>query len=145
MAAARPEAVIDLDRDELVLPDEEAPLAAPPVDPDPDVRPRSKVLRARVLLPAAVLLGVLAVAIGVTRARSESPPPAHGRVGVGTPLDVTRGRGATVVVGDGLTRRQVPAGGVGLVPAQVATVGPDGRAIQSARTDSAASTTTTTP
>jgi Helix-turn-helix domain len=131
----------------LATPDVTERLRAMMVEPDPEVQHRSRLLRARVLVPAAgVLVAVLAggTLVFVSRSAPTSPPPTSGQVDIGSPLVVTHGVGVSVVVGDHLTLGQVPAGGVGLAPAQVVTLGPDGRPAQSTRTAAAGSTTSTT-
>jgi len=124
---------------------------------------RSKLLRSRVLVPAAGVL--VAVCVGgalVVWSRSSSQtsqPPATSTKVVQGPAAVSHpGASTTVppssvppttgpgspatVVGNGLHQDQIPAGAVGLAPAQVVTRGGNGQPVQSDR-GSATSTTTT--
>jgi hypothetical protein len=130
-------------------------------DPSAEVTARSRLLRARVLVPAAgVLVAVTVAGALVVSARSTSstptpPPPAavvpSGSVDIGAAS--TQGRDGSgepqpqVVQGEGLTADQIPAGAVGLGDAQVAVRDPAGNAVQGPRTDdpSTASSTTSSP
>ena len=123
---------------------------------------RSKLLRTRVLLPAAGVL--VAVCVGgalVVSARSSDPnvPPSRPATattiesssasvvttptgGASTTVTVTPTSAPRVVVGNDLHPNQVPAGGVGLAPAQVVTRGVNGQPVQSNRHDTSATSTT---
>jgi len=148
----------------LAVPDVEQRLEGLMADPRRIVlHQRSKLLRARVLVPVAGVL--VAVCVGgalVVHTRSTappaspSPPAPTSTVDAGPAAVVTRPAvdprtsspptsgvgGPTVVVGNGLHHQQVPAGDVGLAPAQVVTRGPDGRPVQSDRQGTATTTTT---
>jgi hypothetical protein len=124
---------------------------------------RAKLLRTRVLVPAAGVL--VAVCVGgalVVWARSSSEPSSspqpttttiHGPAAVAhpgastttTPASVpptsTPGAPATVE-GNGLRHDQIPAGSVGLAPAQVVTRSGDGQPVQSDRGDAGSTSTT---
>jgi len=113
---------------------------------------RSKLLRARVLVPAAGVL--VALCIGgalVVSARSSvtTSPPQSATVTTqpGRPANTTLPVPPTstpkVVVGNDLHPSQIPTGGVGLAPAQVVTRDTDGQPVQSDRHDSTTTTTLT--
>jgi len=138
----------------LATPEVEQRLRGLMAEPATEIRHRSSLLRARVLLPAAGVL--VAVCVGgalVVSSRSSSPsssPSSSARIGTaevqtrnpdGTPgtqhsraVDPNASYPAdpVVVTGNGITADQVPEGGVGLAPAQSVTA------------SSGASTTTTT-
>ncbi len=121
---------------------------------------RSKLLRARVLVPAAGVL--VAVCVGgalvvSSRSTPTSATPAAPTSSVSDRFTPTTNGATTpttapsrphsgagaVVVGNNLTPSQVPPGGVGLAPAQVVTRGPGGQPEQSNVTASTTTSTTT--
>jgi transcriptional regulator with XRE-family HTH domain len=132
--------------------------------PTAELHHQSRLLRARVLVPAAgVLLAVTVAGALVVWARSDdAPAPAPAPAAVSTvPSASTPGGvqiggaetqqvnpdgsvGPPVVQGEGLSGDDVPAGGVGLGDAQVAVRDANGNVVQSDRPADAASTTTTT-
>jgi hypothetical protein len=125
-------------------------------DPDPAVvHQRARVLRARVLLPAAGVL--VAMCVGgalVVSTRSSSNDTQNSRATTTTttvaasstttvPGSTSTSTPSSVVTGNDLHHDQIPPGDVGLAPAQVVTPGANGQPVQSNRGDG--STTTTTP
>ena len=113
------------------------------VRPTADVTVRSRLLRARVLVPAAGILVAVTVAgalvISARTPRDTPPAPTT------TPAPPAAVQIPPVVQGDGLTSDQVPAGAVGLGEAQVATRDGSGNLVQGPRTDDASTSSTTTP
>jgi Helix-turn-helix domain len=138
----------------LAVPEVEQRLEGLMADPERVVlHQRSKLLRARVLVPAAGVLVALCVGGAlVVSARSSDPGVPASRpvvastvtAGPATTVAVTPTTAPPVVVGNGLHPNQVPSGGVGLVPAQVVTRGRGGQPVQSDRHGSSRSSTTTT-
>jgi len=129
----------------LAAPDVEHRLRHLMADPQAEVRHRSGLLRARVLVPAAGVLVALCVG-GALVVSSRSSTPSAGtsstaRIGTaevqtrnpdgGAGTQHPRGVDATapypgdapVVAGNGLRADQIPSGGVGLAPAQVVVPG----------------------
>jgi transcriptional regulator with XRE-family HTH domain len=146
----------------LAVPDVEVRLEGLMAEPEMVVlHQRSKLLRARVLVPAAGVLvavcvgGALVVssrhapattAPSSTVADRTNPTTSNGSVTPSTTAHPAADGTPPVIVGNDITPSQVPAGGVGLAPAQVVTRGPGGQPEQSDRGASSSSTTTlTTP
>jgi hypothetical protein len=144
----------------LAVPDVEQRLEGLMADPQRVVlQQRSKLLRSRVLVPAAGVL--VAVCVGgalVVWSRSSSEPARSSTStttvvqgtgnGVSTTVPPTSAPTTTepnapaTVQGNGLRHDQIPPGAVGLAPAQVVTRGGNGQPVQSNR--GATSTTSTT-
>jgi hypothetical protein len=147
----------------LASPDVEQRLERLIAHPEPIVdHQRSRLLRARVLVPAAGVLvavcvgGALVVRSAGTSSPSSPSTPATSTVTAGPSTDVGSAAVATtsssipVVVQNDLPVSDVPHGGVGLAPAQVATRGADGQTDQNDRPSvsvgaGSTSTSTTTP
>jgi transcriptional regulator with XRE-family HTH domain len=135
----------------LAVPEVEQRLESLMTDPERVVlHQRSKLLRARVLVPAAGVLVALCVggALVVSARPSDTKvPDSHAVVttpttsGPSTSAAVTPTSAPRVVVGNDLHQNQVPKGDVGLAPAQVVTRGHNGQPVQSDR--NGGSTTTT--
>ncbi len=128
----------------LAVPEVEQRLEGLMADPERVVlHQRSKLLRARVLVPAAGVLVALCVggALVVSARSSDTQAPASRPAVVATVPPTTA---PPVVVGNDLHSGQVPPGGVGLVPAQVVTRGANGTPVQTDRQGSWGSSTTTT-
>jgi hypothetical protein len=130
----------------LAVPEVEQRLEGLMADPERIVlHQRSKLLRARVLVPAAGVLVALCVggALVVSTRSTETQAPASrpAVVSPATTITATPTSVPRVVVGNDLHPRQVPPGEVGLAPAQVVTRGPGGQPVQSDR--QGGSTTTT--
>jgi transcriptional regulator with XRE-family HTH domain len=114
--------------------------------PTVELETQSRLLRARVLVPAAGILVAITVAgalIVSSRSDHTTPAPPPAVVSILPPPVVTTL--PPVVHGDGLNGNDIPAGDVGLGDAQVATRDANGNVVQSDRPADAASTTTIAP
>ena len=145
----------------LATPEVEHRLEGLMASPTVELKEQSRLLRARVLVPAAgVLLAVtVAGALIVSTRKDDAPPPAAPAPAVvSTPPPAAAGVGAQiggaetqtptgppVVSGENLSGNDVPANGVGLGDAQVATRDPNGNAVQSERPADASTTSTAAP
>jgi Helix-turn-helix domain len=132
----------------LAVPEVEQRLEGLMADPERVVlHQRSKLLRARVLVPAAGVLvalcigGALVVSVRSTDTQAPSSRPAVVTTVPHSTIVVTPTSAPRVVIGNDLHSNQVPTGGVGLAPAQVVTRGHGGKPVQSDR--EGGSTTTT--
>ena len=133
-------------------------------NPTPEIHTQSRLLRARVLVPAAGVLIAVTVAGALVLSgrsdRSTTPPPPVASVSTVTTVAPVSGAGAqiggaetqtansdgtpgpAIVNGDGLSGNDIPAGAAGVGDAQVATHDANGNVVQTDRRAADGSTTT---
>jgi len=143
----------------LAVPEVEERLEALMANPTAELRSRSKLLRARVLVPAAgILVAVTVAGALIVSARTEvTPNPTSSSavavddtsVDIGGAAVVTRNAdgspGIQVIVGEGISGSEVPAGAVAIGDAQVATRDANGNVVQTDRGPDGSITPPTTP
>jgi hypothetical protein len=145
----------------LAIPEVEQRLEGLMVSPTTDLHTRTRLLRARVLVPAAgVLVAITVAGALIVSARSGSDPdpapappvaqvPVDDSVDIGGAATVQRNPdgspGVEVVTGENLSGSQIPAGAAGIGDAQVATRDAAGNVVQTDRSDDDSTPSTSTP